>query len=173
MPATYTLIASNTLSSSAASVTFSAIPGTYTDLVLRTSIRIATTGDTKDAVYILLNNDTTGNLTSNTRVQGEGSTASSGRSSGSSYAFSFVTDRDLATSNTFGSAEIYIPNYAGSANKVGGVFDVAETNATTGNWVGARANLWRSTAAITSIVLTADNNFMSGSSFFLYGIKNS
>jgi hypothetical protein len=173
MPVTYELIASNTLSTSAASVTFSAIPGTYTDLVLRTSIRIATTGDTKDTVYILLNNDTTGNLTSNTRMQGEGSTASSGRSSGSSYAFTFVTDRDLATSNTFGSAEIYIPNYAGSANKVGSVFDVAETNATTGNWVGARANLWRSTAAITSIVLSADNNLMAGSSFFLYGIKNS
>jgi hypothetical protein len=130
-------------------------------------------GDTKDTVYILLNNNTTGNLTSNTRVQGEGSTASSGRSSGSSYNFSFVTDRDAATANTYGSSEIYIPNYAGSANKVGGVFDVAETNASTGNWVGARANLWRSTAAITSIVFTADNNFMSGSTFWLYGLKNS
>ena len=39
MPATYTLIASNTLSSAAASVTFSAIPATYTDLVLRYSAR--------------------------------------------------------------------------------------------------------------------------------------
>jgi len=172
MANTYTLIASETLSTSASSVTFSSIPATYTDLVLRCSVRISTTGDTKDAVYINLNNDTTGNLTSNTRMQGEGTAASSARSSGGSYSFNFVTDRDLATSNTFGSAEIYIPNYAGSADKVGSVFDVAETNASTGNWVGAKANLWRSTSAITSIVFSANHNLMSGSSFFLYGIKS-
>ena len=37
--ATYTLISSNVLSSSAASVTFSSIASTYTDLVLRVSAR--------------------------------------------------------------------------------------------------------------------------------------
>jgi hypothetical protein len=37
MANTYTLIASNTLGASAASVTFSAIPSTYTDLVVRYS----------------------------------------------------------------------------------------------------------------------------------------
>ena len=36
---TYTLISSNVLASSAATVTFSSIPATYTDLVLRVSAR--------------------------------------------------------------------------------------------------------------------------------------
>ena len=48
MPSTYTLISSNVLASSAASVTFSAIPSTYTDLVVRASIRSDATSDADD-----------------------------------------------------------------------------------------------------------------------------
>ena len=40
MANTYTLISSNVLGSSAASITFSAIPATYTDLVVRVTSRV-------------------------------------------------------------------------------------------------------------------------------------
>ena len=53
---TYTLISSNVLGSSAASVTFSSIPATYTDLVLRVSART----DADDTSLITFNGTTTG-----------------------------------------------------------------------------------------------------------------
>jgi hypothetical protein len=79
-----------------------------------------------------------------------------------------------ATSNTFSNTEIYFPNYAGSANKVIASFSVAETNATAAN-MDVVAGLIRNTSAITEIIIDqpSGNSFLSGSSFYLYGIKNS
>lgn len=174
MPATYTLIASNTLSSSAASVTFSAIPATYTDLVLRMSMRISTTGDSKDNFYVWFNGSSAASY-SLTRVRGDGTTASSSRATAGTYSLTGLTDRAGATANTFGSAELYIPNYTASTNKPSSLTTVSENNATEAYIEGA-AGLWSNTAAITSIGIYGDysgNQFVSGSSFFLYGIKNS
>ena len=75
MPATYTLIASNTLSSSAASVTFSAIPATYTDLVLRWSSR--TDNASVVDVVLLEFNASGGTAYSTRRIIGTGSAAAS------------------------------------------------------------------------------------------------
>ena len=76
MPVTYNLIASNTLSSSAASVTFSAIPGTYTDLLLRITGR-GIYAEKYSAAMIQPNAN--GYNTSSTYLEGTGTTASSGR----------------------------------------------------------------------------------------------
>ena len=56
MATTYTLITSQTLASSAASVTFSSIPSTYTDLVLRVSARTDNAA-VSDGFYVGLNKD--------------------------------------------------------------------------------------------------------------------
>jgi hypothetical protein len=169
MPATYTLIASNTLSSSAASVTFSAIPGTYTDLLVRITAR--SSSSVTDFSLALKPNGSSSN-DSSTWLSGNGSTASSSRSTAD-----FNMGRasgNSATANTFGSIELYIPNYTVSANKPMSAFGAAETNATA---VQMRTNamLWSNTAAITSLEITTDGvgDFVSGSSFFLYGIKSS
>ncbi len=172
MANTYTLISSNVLTSSAASVTFSSIPATFTDLVLRTSVRSNATG-TFDILNIQVNS-ITGNY-SFTRLSGSGSAAASNNGTGfSAYYDRFTINGDTATSNTFGSSEFYIPNYSGSANKVASSFGVSETNATT-SYMAVNAHLLSDTSAITSLVLTPNNgtNFVSGSSFYLYGIKNS
>jgi hypothetical protein len=170
MPNTYTLIASNTLSSSAASVTFSSIPGTYTDLVLKVSARDS--ADTPvSALSIRFNSDTATNY-SLTRLDGDGSAASSGRTSNSTAIGQALIEPSTYTANTFGSFELYIPSYTASQNKPSGFFGVSETNATAAE-IRAAAFLWRNTAAISTIAMTAPNNFVSGSSFFLYGIKNS
>jgi hypothetical protein len=172
MPATYTLIASNTLSSSAASVTFSSIPGTYTDLVFRFSARHdgATTSPLTTRVTL---NGTTTNY-SDTRLLGESTGASSGRSTGLAYLnFNGGIVPGGATSNTFSNAEIYIPSYTVSQNKTVSYETGCENNSTLA-LNGAIAGLWSNTATITSIAFAiATGNFVSGSSFFLYGIKNS
>jgi len=170
--ATYTLISSNVLSSSAASVTFSAIPATYTDLVLRVSARCADTG-TFAGLKFTLNSDTASNY-SFTVLYGTGSSALSDKDSSLANARAkYTIDANDATANTFGNAEIYIPSYLASQNKPISAFGVTETNASAA-YMGANAILWRNTAAITSIQISEqfDTNLLTGSSFYLYGISN-
>jgi hypothetical protein len=173
MPSTYQLISSNVLTSSAASVTFSAIPSTYTDLVLRLSVR-QTTATTSITARVRFNSSSSGY--SFTILRSNNGTASSYAMSGDSYVYPGHTPAASSTANTFGSAEIYIPSYLVSQNKPISTFGVNENNATTiGNNIIAAANLWQNTAAITSmeILPTASGSFDTGSSFYLYGIKNS
>ena len=171
MANTYTLIASNTLGSSAASVTFSAIPNTYTDLVLRASTR----GDTASVGIQIRTraNNNTSSIYSYTMLQGTGSAAQTGRITSSTRWDEAWTTGSSATSNTFGSWELYIPSYTASQNKPMGSFAVSENNATE-SYISTAAYLFSSTTAITELnILRASGHFVSGSSFFLYGIKNS
>lgn len=170
MASTYTLISSNVLSSSAASVTFSSIPSTYTDLVLKVSARGTGNGNN---IGLRFNGVSTGQY-SRIYLMGDGATASS--SIGSSE-----TSADMragynpasATASTFSNAEIYIPSYQASQNKPLGSFNANENNGTTAQ-IAANANLWSNTASITSLeILIGTGSFVSGSSFYLYGIKNS
>ena len=174
MASTYTLISSNTLSSSAASVTFSSIPSTYTDLVLRVSARSDNGGSSYDYCNLVFNSDTAANY-SETWIRGNGSTAASSRSTGDIALFGiFAADGNTATANTFGNTEFYIPNYTSTANRPVGQFGVTETNATAA-LMAAQAALYRGTSAISRIDIQpyAGTNWLTGSSFYLYGIKNS
>jgi hypothetical protein len=173
MPSTYTLISSNVLTSSAASVTFSAIPSTYTDLVLRMSIRTSR-ASTQDSLKVVLNSVTTGILYSNTNLYGNGAGAASDRTDDNSFNYRLVVNAANNTANTFTNVEMYLPSYTASQNKPIS-FDFAfEDNSTTA-FRTAIAGLFRSTSAISTIAFTSNNaaNFESGSSFYLYGIKNS
>jgi hypothetical protein len=170
MPVTYNLIASNTLSSSAASVTFSAIPNTYTDLVLRISARGSAAGGNNE--INLLINGSTSSIYSNTNLFGDGGSAGSNRETNSARMQLFVMSGNTATANTFSSHEVYLPNYLASTNKPLSSFNAQENNLSTA-YIDATASLFRDTAAITSLTVTAQANFVTGSSFFLYGIKNS
>ena len=173
MANTYVLIASNTLSTTTASVTFSSIPGTYTDLVVRVSARSVRSAASFDDLRLRLNNLTAGNPYPTTVLQGSGSAASSTR-----YAYNAMFAENTvpaanATSNTFGTAEYYIPNYNSSTTKQVSQLSISETNASTA-YINASAVLFNDTTAITRIDLLLNwSSFASGSSFFLYGIKNS
>jgi hypothetical protein len=173
MPSTYTLISSNVLSSSAASVTFSAIPGTYTDLVLRISGRSDDSANPQGSIRLYINGNTS-SVYSFTRLTGNGSTTATYTSgSGTELYFTFGLSTAQSTSNTFGNAEIYIPSYTSSTNKPMSGFQAMETNSSTA-FMGVTAGLTRITSAITTIEVTTNaGNFVSGSSFYLYGIKNS
>ena len=173
MATTYSLIASNTLSSSAASVTFSAIPNTFTDLVLKFSVRNSNTGGQIGTMTYRINGNTSG-VYAQTFIRGDGSSANSNRSSATEPGTIGYTNSDITTSNTFSNGEIYIPNYTNSSNKPHSVALAHETNSSTA-YITAGANLFADTSAITSLTFqfVSSHNFLSGSSFFLYGIKNS
>jgi hypothetical protein len=173
MPSTYTRISSNVLSSSAASVTFSSIPSTYTDLVLRVSTRTTSVDVDGSAVRVNFNGDNS-SVYSTTILGGSGSAASSATSADTYGWFSYNGMASAGnTANTFASGELYIGSYTASQNKQMSSFYVSENNATAAN-MNSNALLWRNTAAISSIVLSVGSaSFVAGSSFYLYGIKNS
>jgi len=169
---TYTLISSNVLTSSATSVTFSAIPSTYTDLVVRASVRQLNAGKT-NSINITINGLNT-SIYSLTRLYsgGSGFGAFSARSSGSTSAAMVYTNGDTSTSNTFTSLEYYIPSYTASQSKPFSNFSPQEDNDGQA-FMNIGAHLFRDNGAITSLALASnDQNFAIGSSFYLYGISN-
>ena len=170
MANTYTLIASNTLTTSAASVTFSAIPNTYTDLVLRMSTRGAVSAQGTGPIYFRLSGDISTNY-SVTDLKGNGSSASSSRQSSFNFGDAGESVWVSWTADTFANTEIYIPNYTVSQNKPISVFAAVENNATSAV-IETQAVLWRNNTSISSIELS-QFTFAAGSSFFLYGIKSS
>ena len=168
MPNTFTLIQAITVGSGgAANVEFTSIPSTYTDLTLNISARTSRTL-TQDDFDISFNGSTSG--LSYRRLLGTGSAASS--DSGSRIITGYIAG-DSSTASTFGNVSVYIPNYAGSANKSLSSDGVSETNATNVN-MSMVANLWSNTAAITSIKLTpaTSQTIQQHSTFYLYGVKN-
>ena len=169
MATTFTLISSNTLSGTASSVTFSNIPGTYTDLILKMSVR---TEDSSiwAAINLTFNGASTNYSWRYMGANGSGVNAASGTDT--SYIVNRFVGGNTATANTFSSGELYIPSYTVSQNKPVSGFQTTENNATA-SYMMTLAGLWRNTAAITSITMVPDSgpNFMSGSSFYLYGIS--
>jgi hypothetical protein len=169
MPGSRFLIESQVLTTSAASVTFSAIPATYTDLVIKTSLR-HNAASTQDTFLITAINGATG--FSNIWIRGDGASVISSSATPSSASYVGQIPGATATSDTFDNTEIYIPSYTASQNKPFSTFSVQENNATTA-YMGVTAGLWSNTAAITSIAFSANGqSFVSGSSFYLYGISS-
>jgi hypothetical protein len=161
--ATYSTIATTTLSSASSSVTFSSIPGTYTDLVIVTN-----PGSSSGSIDARLRfNTDTGTNYSLTVLRGSGTAASSFRISNQS----FIDLNSLATIDTTirQNTIINIMNYANSTTYK--TLMCRANNASAGT--DAIVGLWRSTAAITAVEIYASTaNFASGSSFSLYGIAS-
>jgi len=172
MASTYTLISSQVLASSASSVTFSAIPATYTDLVVRASARSDFAGN--DEIFVIrYNSDSAANY-SFRYLQVNGSTAGSGAFSNRTTEWALYTNGNSATSNTFGNLEMYIPNYTSTSSRPYSSFGVGETNASSPAMIAVLAGLYQGTSAISSISFAPGNgtNWLSASSFYLYGISN-
>ena len=175
MAVTHKLIETVTVGSGgAASIEFGSIPQTYTDLVVKLSVRSTGSANTYSYCTIYLN----GSTTSNTMryLAGTGSAVSSGVESNKPY---FVLVNANHTASVFNNTEMYIPNYTGSTNKSYSVDSVTENNATAA-YQQLAACLFANTAAITTLTfyvadgnLTANQTFAQHSSVSLYGIKNS
>jgi hypothetical protein len=175
MANTYQLIEAKTLTATAASVTFTTIPQTYTDLLLKFSCRSTSTAGTD--VYanlkIQFNSDTGNNYNGQILFgQGSGSGGSGSYTAQAGNLFSYANG-NITTASTFSNGELYIPNYTSGNQKTYSVDCVVETNATT-NFVEFAAERWTGTSAITTIdVVSLYGSHTANSNFYLYGIKNS
>jgi hypothetical protein len=169
MPNTFELIASSTVGAGgAASIDFTSIPQTFTDLVLKVSARGNYAG--VGGAFFLEFNGLTTNLSSRV-LEGSGSAVSS-FTAASRIQNTGATNANN-TANTFGNAEFYIPNYRGSTNKSVSVDGTGENNATE-NYSALTAGLWSNTSAITSIklLINAASSIVQHSTAYLYGVKN-
>jgi hypothetical protein len=156
MPATYEPISTTTLGSTASSVTFSSIPGTYTDLVLVTR---NTSSGGLGGVYLDQINGDTGTNYSSTKIFGTGSVAGSDRNTSD-------TGVNIALSNSTQCNNIFhFLNYSNTTT----FKTVLARGNSAGGQTRASVALFRSTAAITSFRLSGVT-FDAGSTFTLYGI---
>jgi hypothetical protein len=165
MPSTYEPIATTTLTSTSISVVFSSIPQTYTDLILVVqAIAVNTTGN-EPLFYV--NGDTNGNY-SYTSVQGNGSSASSLRITNRTNGELGLRSQSTSTTGGYSSVTHFM-NYSNTTTYK----TILTCSGDAGLAVETGANMWRSTAAITSIncFISAAAIFNVGSTFTLYGIK--
>ena len=169
MATTYEAIATVTVTgATAASMDFTSIPQTYTDLLIKYSGRV---NAAVDPTLKIIFNSNTSNYSSKV-LYGDGTTPGSFNGS-TAYTYGGYVCNSNHTANTFSNGEIYIPNYTSSNNKSVSVDDVIETNATE-SYLFLAASLWSDSAAITSISLDPVNaDLVQYSSATLYGIKNS
>ena len=161
---TYTPLATNTLSSTATSVTFSSISGSYTDLVLVVTAKVGV-GSSNN--YLTIGNGTvdTGANYSRTKLSGDGSSATSARNTAATGAFLDVYGDSNSTQ--FDSVQFaHIMNYSNTTT-----YKTILCRANrAGSGVDAVVNLWRSTAAINIITVNSTGTYAIGSTFTLYGI---
>jgi hypothetical protein len=161
------LIETKTLGAAAASIEFTSIPQTYTDLCFLVSSRSTTSY--AEQLGLQFNTITSGY--SDRVLEGTGSGAASASNAGSgTRVYSGVNNWGDSTANTFANFSIYIPNYAGSTNKSVSIDQVTENNATL-SWQSIIAALWSNTSAITSVnFLQVSGNIDAGTTISLYGI---
>jgi hypothetical protein len=166
MPDTFELIASSTVGSGgAATISFSSIPSTYTDLVLKISGRLNYAA-TAVGLQFSFNGQAAGTSITGKTIQGSGSSVVS------YSAWQPNIDSANATANTFASVDIYIPNYTSSNNKSASSDSVQEDNSSTA-YAEMHAALWSNTAVINQITITPNSgSFVQYSTAYLYGVKN-
>ena len=159
------LIESKTLGSAQASIEFTNIPNTYTDLYLLCSLR---SDSVNTAAVKIFPNSSSSNLSSRI-LYGSGSSAAS-TSTSSDYVIIGGTNPNVSTANTFSNMFVYFPNYTSSSAKSFSIDAVSENNATEA-YQGIAAALKNETTAITSIQIYANSgNLAQYSSASLYGI---
>lgn len=156
-------LANVTLGSSASTVTFSSIAGTYRDLMLVVSASAAAS----NSYLIRLNGDTGSNYYS---VVAEGNGSSTGSGSHSATTSLFSTYNYNAVSTTFGSYVHHFIDYS-ATDKHKTVLGRVNDSSQVTSMVAGR---WANTNAITSIqIRTFSSTFAAGSTFALYGVSSS
>ena len=175
----YDALATVTLSTSTASVTFAGIPSEYKHLQIRAIMRSTNASSDRASMAIGFNEDTGTNYISHHLV-GDGSSASAASYTGKTSTNNYICGlanipTSIAPSNVFGVAVIDILDYANtSKNKVVRTLTGQDQNNTSGR-LTFNSGLWLSTNAITSISLQNNTEYSGSlvqySSFALYGVK--
>ena len=160
----YTAIASQTLGSSASSVTFSSIPGTFRDLVLVVNAW-ATSGSNQETLRFNSNSSGYNMVT----MRGDGSATSSFSYANQAKLYVDGNNNSISTSNDHVSI-VQILDYA-QTDKHKSVLWRSDTASIS---TVATAGRWANTAAITSLEIGIEGgggNFAAGSTFSLFGVS--
>lgn len=160
------------LTSSTGTVNFWNIPQTFTDLeVVCTTRSDYATHRLSGAIRI--NNDSS-SLYSHIETEGYISNYTTQRTSNLTFAYAIESLGTSATANAFGISSFYIPNYTSNVFRQIIHDTSSPQNTTTGGnaYTMMSSILYRSTAPVTSLHFYPGGgaNFISGSSFTLYGI---
>ena len=170
----YESIATTTVTSNVASITFSSIPATYTHLQLR----IFTFIDTSNPTLIMnVNGDTGSNYTFHRILGFNGSASSAGSSSArTSYALGFCGAPSYASTGIIDFVDYANTNkYKTARSLIGSNANGNFPGSTQEGYVSLWSGVWMNTSAISSIVIAPEGggvNFTQYSSFALYGIKS-
>jgi len=165
----FELIESKTLGTAQASIEFTLIPSTFTDLVVLLSSRNSGASNDNEITRLRFNTDT-GNNYSWRRLMGTGSGVDSVAASSTDYILGSRTPNNGRTANTFDNAQFYVPNYTSGVAKSVSVDFVEENNATAA-FQGIVAGLWTGTTAINSIQISIiTGNYVVGTTASLYGV---
>lgn len=177
MAVTHELITSTVLGGSASSVTISGIPSTFRDLLICASLRYSQSSNSYP-IAIAFNGDNGPALYSRRSLQGWGSSGTNAAQQSGDVEINIgEVNAAISAANTFTSVEIYIPDYALSSHKPIRIDDVQEDNAG-GAFMTYSAGCYRNSTPISSIKFQVPSAYgtltlVAGSSFYVYGIKNS
>lgn len=165
---TYTPIATTTLGSAQADITFTGISQSYTDLMVIVSAR-ASAAYPEVAGFIRLGNGSidSGSNYSSTRLLGTGSSASSARTTNVTRVPWDSIPAASSAAGTFCATVIQINNYSNATTYKTMLIRSNEPN----NYTEATVGLWRSTSAINQLQIYADaGNLAAGTVVTIYGI---
>lgn len=170
MPTTYQLISSTTVGSGgAANIEFTSLPTTYTDLLIKVSLR-STEADNGSSLRVIFNGDT-GNIAVR-EARAIGTTTASYDIT--AYAQAGYVGASQSQANSFGIADIYIPNYRSSQRKSSSADVHLPSSNSTQQYLVMSARNWAVTDAITTIRLSpSSGSWVQYSTAYLYGIANS
>ena len=166
----YDSIATVTSAGSAADITFSSIPATYTHLQIRGILRTNDTGDFNNQ-GMRFNSDTGSNYKSHT-LRGNGASVTTGVVVGATNFNDFMrAASNSLTAGIFSAVVLDILDYANTSKyKTFRALQGGDSNGA--GVVGLNSGVWMSTTAINSITISpSGGTAIQYSSFALYGIK--
>lgn len=168
MASTYTPIATYTTSGSQSAVTFSSIPQTYTDLIITGSTRRGINGAGDAGWGVTLNGDTGGNYSVQMLyATSGGSSAGAAANNTSNFYYTGAVGDGQFCANV-----LHLLNYYNTTTyKTALTRSMVYGNGSPAIDSREFVNLWRNTAAVTSITLTPASGFWDGSVVTLFGIK--
>jgi hypothetical protein len=162
------LIQKQTLVGTVASVTFSAIPQTYTNLVLVVSAQSNAASDT--ALQIQYNGDTAAHYTTSQQTIASGTASSSAAGGVTSGKIGLISNTTGNGNNMAGTSTATIYNYTATFNINATAQAALFLSSGAATQFAGQVN-WQGSAAVTSITLIggAAESFLTGSVFSLYG----
>jgi hypothetical protein len=161
--ATYEKIESQTVSAQAI-VSFTAIPSTYTDLIIIAVAKSTNAGSSVNNYRFRFNNDTT-SVYSDTFLYGSSGGATSSRDANQNEMYIGLLPQTSIQPET---SIFHVMNYANTAiNKT----VISRGNAASGDFVSATVGLWRKNDAINRVDIYMSSPSTLAGTFNLYGIK--